>query len=390
MNLRKVGRTMILPAALAAMTFSAGAQAGSADFGNFTLSYGGYIKLDVLYSDYSDGNPASSSIGRDWYVPSTTPVNGEDEDAVLDMHAQQSRFWLATATEIGGHKVGSRLEFDFMVSPGGNERVSNSYNPRMRHAFLTYDKWLFGQTWTTFQNPGALPDTVDFIGPSESTIFVRQAQARYTSGPWAFALENPETTAYAPGGGARTDYDDNSLPDATARYNYTADWGNIYIAGLLRQLKVNDPGTGDSEDDVGYGLSVSGKINVFERDDIRFMATVGTGLGRYIGLNYAAGASQDLGGDLNALDSWGAFGFYRHIWNDEWRSSVGFGYLDVDNDSAAGAGANKTATSVRGNLIYSPIKQLSLGAELSYAKSEIENNDDGDFTRFQLMAKYSF
>lgn len=390
MNLRKVGRIMILPAALAAMTFSAGAQAGSADFGNFTLTYGGYVKLDALYSDYSDGNPSGGSIGRDWYVPSTTPVNGESEDGVLDMHAKQSRFFFATAADIGEHKVGSRFEFDFMLSPGGNERVSNSYNPRMRHAFITYDNWLFGQTWTTFQNPGALPDTVDFIGPSESTIFVRQAQVRYTSGPWAFALENPETSVYAPGGGALSTTDSNSLPDATARYNYTADWGNIYIAGLLRQLKIDDAATGSDDDDVGYGLSVSGKVNVFERDDIRFMASVGSGMGRYIGLNYAAGASQNLNGDISALDSWGAYAFYRHVWNDEWRSTIGGGYLDVDNDNAAGPTANKTASSIRANIIYSPIKQLSLGFELSYAKRELENNDDGDFTRGQFMAKYAF
>ncbi len=389
MNLKRAGRTMILPAAAAAMMFSAGAQAGSANFGDFELTYGGYIKLDALYSDYSNGNPPGGSIGRDWYVPSTTPITGSSEDGVFDMHAKQTRFWLATATEIGEHKVGSRIEMDFMVSGQGNERISNSYSPRVRHAFLTYDNWLFGQTWTTFQNPGALPDTVDFIGPSESTVFVRQAQARYTSGPWAIALENAETTIYAPGGTFYT-AGSNSLPDLTGRYNYVADWGNIYIAGLVRQLKSDESFSNSNEDDTGYGISVSGKINVFERDDIRFMATVGTGLGRYIGLNYAAGASQSANGDISALDSWGAFAAYRHVWNDQWRSSFVYGYLDVDNDTASGNGVRETAYSVRGNLIFSPVKELSFGFELSYANSENAAGDDGDFTRGQFMAKYAF
>ncbi|MGB5591098.1 MAG: porin, partial [Gammaproteobacteria bacterium] len=91
-----------------------------------------------------------------------------------------------------------------------------------------------------------------------------------------------------------------------------------------------------------------------------------------------------------ALDSWGAFAAYRHVWNDQWRSSVVYGYLDVDNDSDSGQGVRKTAYSVRGNLIFSPVKQLSFGFELSYANSENEAGDDGDFTRGQFMAKYAF
>ena len=34
----------------------------------------------------------------------------------------------------------------------------------------------------------ALPDAVDFVGPTEGTIFVRQAQLRYTKGPWSFSV----------------------------------------------------------------------------------------------------------------------------------------------------------------------------------------------------------
>ncbi len=62
-----------------------------------------------------------------------------------------------------------------MLSGQGDERVSNSYAPRVRHAFFTYNNWLFGQTWMTFFNVGALPENLDFVGPAESTVFGRQA-----------------------------------------------------------------------------------------------------------------------------------------------------------------------------------------------------------------------
>ena len=100
---------------------------------------------------------------------------------------------------------------DFFLSPGVNERVCNSYYPRLRHAFITYNNWLFGQTWMTFYNVGSIPENLDFVGPTESTIFGRQAQVRYTRGPWQFSLENPETTITPYGGGKRIVADDNLM-----------------------------------------------------------------------------------------------------------------------------------------------------------------------------------
>lgn len=384
-------RVMVTLSAAAALGFGANATAaGSVDMGEFTFTYGGYVKLDAMYSDYSDGNPADGSIGRDFYVPSTTPVNGDSDDGVFDMHAKQTRFYLGTKGNYDGHELGGRIEMDFLLSPGGNERVSNSYNPRLRHAFITYDKWLFGQTWSTFQNVGALPDTLDFIGPAEATIFMRQAMIRYTSGPWAIALENNDTTIYPGEDDGRISTDSGSLPDLTGRYTFSGDWGNLVLAGLVRQLKWEDGATDVDDDLVGYGVSVSGKFNLFARDDFKWMANYGSAMGRYIGLNFAPGAAAKADGDLDEIDSWSAFGAYRHWWNDKYRTTVQAGYLDVDNPSAAGGTANKIAYNGSVNLIYQPVPKFFFGGELKYGYRETENSDDGEFVRFQFSARYNF
>jgi hypothetical protein len=393
-------RVMVTLSAAAALGFGANATAGSTDMGDFTFTYGGYVKLDAMYSDYSDGNPADGSIGRDFYVPSTTPVGGDSQDGIFDMHAKQTRFYLATKGNYDGHELGGRIEMDFLLSPGGNERVSNSYNPRLRHAFITYDKWLFGQTWSTFQNVGALPDTLDFIGPAEATIFQRQAQIRYTSGAFAIALENNDTTIYPGANAGRISTEAGSVPDLTGRYTFSGDWGNFVIAGLVRQLKseqLYDPdGAGpappvDIDDDlVGYGVSVSGKFNLFARDDFKWMASYGSAMGRYIGLNFAAGAAADANGDLEEIDSWGAFGAYRHWWNDKYRSTIQAGYLDVDNPSEAGNVVGKKAWNASVNLIYQPVAKFFFGGEVKFAEREIESGEDGDFVRFQFSARYNF
>ena len=360
--------------------------------GDFMFDYGGYVKLDAMFSDYSDGNPADGSIGRDFYVPSTTPVNGNSDDGVFDMHAKQTRFFFTTKGEYGGHKLGGRIEMDFLLSPGGNERVSNSYNPRLRHAFITFDKWLFGQTWSTFQNVGALPDTLDFIGPAEATIFQRQAMIRYTSGPWAVALENNDTTIYPGADAGRISTDSGSLPDLTGRYTFSGDWGNFVVAGLVRQLKWEDgdPAVDVDDDLVGYGLSLSGKFNVGAGDDFRWMANYGSAMGRYIGLNFAPGAAADTSGDLEEIDSWSVFGAYRHLWNDKYRSTIQAGYLEVDNPSEAGQTANETAWNASVNLIYAPVPKFFFGGEIKFAERELENGDSGDFLRFQFSARYNF
>ncbi len=147
-----------------------------------------------------------------------------------------------------------------MLSGQGDERISNSYAPRIRHAFLTYNNWLFGQTWMTFFNVGALPENLDFVGPAESTIFGRQAMIRYTNGPWQFALENPETTVTPYRGGSRIVADDNKTPDFVFRYNLKGESSSFTAAALVRQLRYENQAAGIKDSETGYGLSVSGKV----------------------------------------------------------------------------------------------------------------------------------
>ena len=273
------------------------------------------------------------------------------------------------------------------------ERVSNSYQPRLRHAFVTYDKWLFGQTWMTFFNVGALPENLDFVGPAESTIFGRQAMIRYTSGNWQMAIENPETTVTPYGGGGRIVADDNRVPDLVLRYNLNGDWGAFTAAGTVRQLRYEGvSGAMDINDSTtGWGISLSGKFVFGNKDDFRWMASTGSGMGRYMGLNTANGAVIDANGELKAIDSTGVFGSYRHLWSDKWRSNFTVGYLTVDNDTdLTGMGVTKNAMSYHINAIYSPLPKLDFGIEFMYADREVESGDDGDLTRFQFSAKYAF
>ena len=212
--------------------------AGNSD-GRF--SYGGFIKVDAMVTDTSDGEIADGSAGRLFYLPGAIPVGGVDESSAdIDTHAQFSRFWFAADGEVQGHKTRAYLEFDLFgggSSNLGNQASTNTHALTLRQAYVSWDKWLAGQTWSNFQDVAALPDAVDFVGPTEGTTFVRQAQLRYTSGPFSVALENPQTVVGSYRSTTRTTSDDGTLPDVSARYTNKGDWGHFSVAGLARQLR---------------------------------------------------------------------------------------------------------------------------------------------------------
>lgn len=360
--------------------------------GDHTVKFGGFVKVDASVSSYSGGDPINGDSLREFHVPGSIPIGGDDEDAATDFNARQTRFWLTTDGLVGGHKVGTRLEMDFQTLPGvTDQRTTSPANPALRRAFVTIDNWLIGQEWTNFQNTAVLPESADFIGAAEGTVFARQVQVRYTRGPFSVSVENPETTVTPFGGGTRVVADDNSLPDFTARYAATRPWGDFQFAGLLRQLKYQNPATNIDSTATGWGLSASAKFKVGAQDDIRLMLSGGEGIGRYLGLNFSNDAVLDASGELDAIGVLAGFAAYRHVWSPGWRSNLVWSAQKVDNDTAiTGLTANRSAQSLHANLIWSPVTAFDVGAELMFADREIESGDSGDMTRLILFAKYGF
>jgi len=387
-----IAKKFTVSAASAAVlsVMSLGVQANETD-----IDFGGFVKLDMMVSDYTDGQaPSSGSIARQQYIPSLTPVGGEGDDMVTDFHARQSRFFLTTDTDLdNGETLTGHIEMDFMLTPDGDQRISNSYNPRLRHAFLKYGKWTFGQTWSNFQDLNILAESVDFIGITDGIIFNRQAQIRYTSGGFSASIENPETTV-TPAGGGRIISSDGFAPDVTFKYTGKADNLTWQASALLRQLTYDVSQTGDDETTFGYGVSFGAKYT-FGMDDIRASVTTGSGLGRYLGLNTWNGAYIDGNGELEAIDSTGVSFAYRHFWTEKLRSNVVYsrGWADNDGEALALALAGDMTEYTQRlafNLMYSPASNLTFGAEISQANRETEANVDGDLNRLQLMAMYSF
>jgi len=206
----------------------ANAVTGGATKGSFKLpgsdtsvTVGGYVKLDALYSSRSAGTNSAADQLLDPTAIAVGLTAGVNELHQITLHARQSRLFVRTATLTTWGDVNTPLEFD-LFGTSGNESVSNSHNLRLRHAYGTLGGLLAGQTWSNFMMVSALPETLDFGGPAGQT-FVRQAQVRWTQpfsgGQWSVALENPETVVTRPDGSSLR-ADDDRVFDLTGNIGF--------------------------------------------------------------------------------------------------------------------------------------------------------------------------
>ena len=149
-----------------------------AEDGDTKVTLGGFIKMDVRHTD---GDLAEfGNLG--YWIGIANESQGRSQ---TDFNANQSRLQF----KVQHGKVTGVFEVDADTTEG-NELVSNSAGIRIRHAFIKWDNWLVGQTWSTFMPLHALAETLDFGGAHVGEAFIRQGQIRYTNGGFSFALEN--------------------------------------------------------------------------------------------------------------------------------------------------------------------------------------------------------
>ncbi|GAB5348522.1 DcaP family trimeric outer membrane transporter [Alteriqipengyuania sp. 357] len=363
-----------------------------------SVELSGFFKTHVSLSRLSDGALASTSAGNDFYIPATIPVSGGDDSTSFRGDAKQTRIVVKANTPVAGHRLAGLLEVDFQSSPGvGTQRLTNAYNPALRRAFITFDNLLIGQEWTNFQYLPALPETTDYLGPSEGTVFARQAQVRYTAPlsqalTLSLALENPSATVAIADSAAIVEHDTDRMPDLTGRLNFALGGAEFSLAGLAREVSIE--AGNDTQSAFGWGVSLAGKIALDQdrRHDLRFMVTRGEGIGRYVGLNLSPDAILLPGStELETFPVTAGFAAVKFGWTDRLRSTLMASAQRIDYpDGPVFAGLNEQAWSASVNLFYSPVKQFDVGIELRHGERELVSGERGQLDRIEFAAKYGF
>ena len=275
-------------------------------------------------------------------------------------------------------KVAGKVEVDFL---GSNDAL------RIRHAYLTYNDWLIGQTWSNFAPPDYIPDTVDAMTYTGGAI-KRTPQLRHSH------KFNPETNVVVALEDPRDSSSNLRLPALTARVNHQVlDNMQVGVRGMVNEKRT--PSDTTTAWGVGLGTKVElGPSTTFKADyyhvkgDSSFVLSTNQGFAQDTNKNIV---------DENEFDSI-ILGITQKF-NPQWRGTLGFGYMKADeNDNYlkyATGNLNKELWQTWANVFYQPVKPVSVGVEYTLGERETfktpsQNSRVGDDQRVNMVAVYNF
>lgn len=312
--------------------------------------------------------------------------------------------------------------FEFDLFGSGKNVGETTFH--LRHAYGKLGKFLIGQTNSVFADMEVYPNLIEFMGPN-AAVFTRNIQIRYTpietkTQTLAIALERPGATGdkgeYGEGFVYASVLDDVSfrfaVPDLSAEYRYTGNWGYLELAGIVRSIRWED--NNDDAYDIkgsttGWGLSLSTKLRLDNSVNFRGALTYGAGIQNYMNdADADVGTKRQYNNTLTpitgeAIPLLGVVSYLDIVWNPKFTTALGYSVMNNKTTNAQLSTAYKTGQYASINILYAPIGNLVLGPELQWGKRQ--NNDfDGDpffnlpaakgnsgtDVKIQFSARYSF
>lgn len=294
---------------------------------------------------------------------------------------------------MGEHDLGGKVEMDFF---GGTGRDTF----RIRHAFITLDQWLIGQTWSNFNAIENYPETVD-ASLSVGGSLTRVPQIKYSypvdkNLNLAVSIEDPKAETITTTGNetVKTDpYAKLKLPSLTGRVNYRFDNGSAVSGRAFLTQKATSYGKGDEF--LAWGIGAGGKLQILPKTLLRLDYNHIKGDTKNVLWTNSAYALT-LNGDMkpNELDTI-AIGVTQQF-TPKIRGTLGFGYMRADDDNDfsklvyADAAQNKQLAEGWINMFYNPYKPLNLGVEYMYGERKTFDNRTGEDNRVNFTAIYDF
>lgn len=312
--------------------------------------------------------------GADNDFNSVHTSTGAAQDKLLAT-AKTTRLGLDFKTKVEGADVGGKVEVDFA---GANEAL------RIRHAYITLNNWLFGQTTSNFLSSHA-PEMIDF-GTNVGGGTARIPQVRYSHklGPDTLLLVSAEE-GNSSGTGLKY-----SLPNLTAKV--TQGFADGKGVASARALIENYKSETVNDDQTGWGVAAGANYQV--TDPLKVSADVSYVKGNSNYLYGSNPAYSIVNGDIEQNEFVGVQVGATYKILPNLRSTLAYGALFADNGTdyakANATSANEKVQQAWINFIYSPVKPVDLGVEYVNGKRETFSGSSFKDNRIGLMAKYNF
>jgi hypothetical protein len=362
-----------------------------------SLEIYGFAMTDFGYN-FDQINPAWFDALRVTKLPVSKNEFGTNGNSYFSV--RQTRFGVKGYTHTPVGELTAVFDFD-LFGVGVDEGQTTM---RVRNAYGELGRVLVGQANTPFMDGDVFPNTLEYWGPT-GMVFFRNIQVRYAAMQGAnevfIALERPGASADAGPYQGRIELDSVSshfpLPDLSAHYKKTGDWGHVQLAGMLRYIGWKDLNTSGiydiSGNVVGWGLHLSTVINLTKNDVFRGSFVYGEGVE-----NYMNDAPVDVGVVNNpgnprtpikgkALPVTGIVAFLDHNWTPTLSTAIGYSSCHISNTNLAKGTAYEDGQYAIVNLLTTPFKNFLAGAELEYGS---RTNFDGSYKANDVKLQFSF
>lgn len=341
--------------------------------GGAELKLYGNVRADGSYQ--IEGGPGSSPYNQIANVALEGEPGYKDR---LKTTLAATRLGLDFAAPVNDAKLTAKVEVDFL---GAND------NLRIRHAYLSYNDWLVGQTWSNFAPPDYIPETVDAMTYAGGAI-KRTPQVRYTH------KFSPETNVVVAVEDPKDASSTMRLPALTTRLNHQVlDNMQVGLRGMVNEKRT------DADTTTAWGVGLGTKLDITPSTTLKADYYHVKGDSSFV-LSSNQGFAQDNNKNIvdeNEFDS--IIVGITQKFNEQWRGTLGYGYMKSDDNdnylSYATGNLNKELWQTWANLFYSPVKPVSFGLEYTMGERKTfetpqQGSRTGDDQRVNMMAIYNF
>ncbi|KGO96694.1 DcaP family trimeric outer membrane transporter [Flavobacterium enshiense] len=360
----------------------------------------GQVMTDTGYN-FNQINPDYFDVLRPTQLPAYKNQYGTDGNVFFGVRQSMLGFSSLTPTRYG--PLTTRFSFD-MFGVGADAGQTTFH---MLYAYVELGKLGFGHNWGLFCDFDGFPNAIEYWGPSGMSL-CKNVQIRYIpfngKNRLAIALERPGASADQGVYRNRIDLSDVKpkfdMPDLTAEFRATRDWGYAELAGVVRKIEWVDEGLEPfdySGKAFGWGFNLSSNLKIGKKDVFIGQTVIGKGIQNL--MNDAPtdiGIQNDFGNPKApvkgvALPLFGYTAYLNHQWNEKFSSIIGFSELKTDNSNGQTADAFRHGRYASTNLLYKPLPNFTSGIELQWI--DRENYKDGwtsSATKIQISIRYFF
>lgn len=328
------------------------------------VSLYGFIRADAAYQ-FEGGTAIFNRINN---IALDDDPNKRATEKRFDSTATATRIGLDFKAPVQDHDVNGKIEIDFRGG-ASNDTV------RIRHAYVSVDHWLLGQTTSTFLSTETLPELLDFNGVLGGGVFrtpmVRYSDSLNANTQYMLSLEKSSS--------------DNQYPTLAAKLTHQFEDGKgfVNVRGMAQEVRART--VEKDYTDFGWGIGVGLKYKPIAKLNLTANYAHAVGDDKYFlynSNNYIPEANDIDLVEFDAVSAGATYHFTPKI-----RSSLGYGALFYAENIASG---NDKLQQGWLNVMYNPFKPVTFGVEYIYGERETLENKSGTDSRLEFMVKYDF